>query len=184
MLCCAVLGWVAWDSSLHVAVGKGLAGANGCRIPRQLPCTIGEDWCLILGGLQLFSSSQHWAGDSASYYQSPRRWSRRRSTSPRRTSRWKLFLLPVFVFGFRLLPVDLNKQRLNTQHLNRHLNTDLNKQHLDTDLNKQHLSRDLDEQHLNQHLDEHLNKGMHMHTHTHTLTCQAVFSRRNLWLGH
>ena len=56
--------------------------------------------------------------------------------SLRRTSRWKLlFLLPVFVFGFRLLPVDLNKQRLNMQHFNRHLNTDLNKQHLD--LNKQ-----------------------------------------------
>ena len=64
VLCCVWLGWVAWDSSLHVAVGKGLAGANGCRIPRQLPCTIGEDWCLVLGGLQLFSSSQHWAGET------------------------------------------------------------------------------------------------------------------------
>ena len=156
MLCCAVLGWVAWDSSPRCrqrACGSqwmphpqttSLHDRRGLVFDPRWPAVVLQ-FATLSGRLcELLSIASTVVTAT--------------KTSPRRTSRWKLlFLLPVFVFGFRLLPVDLNKQRLNTQHLNRHLNTDLNKQHLDTDLNKQHLSTDLDEQHLNQHLDERLN---------------------------
>ena len=89
---------------------KSLGAARGC----------GSQWMphpqTILGGRQLFSSSQHWAGDSASYYQSPRRWSRRRSRwgEPRGGSCCFCFPFLFLAFACSLLTSTSNASICNT----------------------------------------------------------------------